>query len=251
MANLIKYEKYTPEAADDEQKQLGGSNVFVKLEVGKNRLRVLPAPAGQRSPFKVVRQHGVEVPGEQYPVRFECLGKDCPACAEESRLSRTGNPKDRDRSYSMRAKPRIFCTAVDRKNEADGPKLWEFGKQIHEQLTKLLKNEDAGGDFTDPYDGFDVLVDREGTGMDTSYTVFPARQSTPLNDDEQLAAEWCETRPDVEKYARIMSIEEVKALLDGESPKEKAARESKKQLPARGGSSSGGSKRRTAQDDLE
>lgn len=254
--NLIQFGEYTPEAADEESKQVGGPSSFIKLEVGKNRLRVLPPPPGQNTPFKIVKQHAIEVPGEQYPIRFECLGGKCPACLEEQRLSRTGNPRDRERSFQLRSKPRVFAAAIDRRSPSDGPKVWEFGKKIHEQLTKLLKNEDAGGNFTHPYNGFDVVVERDGTGMDTTYTVFPARQSTPLNEDEELAATWCENRPDLDKYARLMSIEDVKLLLAGEAP-DRGGRGGHKQL---GGRTGGGHaptakavapKRRSAQDDLD
>lgn len=250
--NLIQFGEYTPEAADEEQKQVGGPSTFVKLEQGKNRLRVLPPVPGQSSPFKIVKQHSVEIPTEQYPIRFECLGVGCPACLEEQRLSRTGNPRDRKRSDSLRPKPRVFAHAIQRGREEEGVLVWEFGKSIHQQLTKILKDQDAGGNFTHPYDGFDVIVDREGTGMDTEYTVLPARQATPLHEDEELAAEWCETRPDLDKFARLMSIDEVRDLLEGNAPQR-----DRKQIAGRRDERGGKAappqqpKRRSAQDDLD
>lgn len=244
MANLLKFGDYTPEAAEQEAKQLGG-NDFLKLEVGKTRLRVMPPPPGENSPMRVVPQHAVEVPDQQYPIRFQCPGKGCPACAEAQRLSRTGNPKDRERAYQMGVRQRVFCLAISRKEEERGPLVWEFGKKIHEQLKKLRLNDDAGGNFSHPYEGFDVIVEREGTGKnDTTYTLFPARQSTPLHADEEQMVEWCDNRPDLDRYTRLMSIDEVKKLLGAEDD-EGAEEAPRKQLAGKK------AKTRTAEDDID
>jgi hypothetical protein len=247
MGNLIKFTPYDAETAEEEGKQFGGNRNYVKLAAGKNRLRMLPAEQGQKSPMKIVKQHSIEVEGKDFPVRFECLDKNCPACAEESRLSRTGNPHDRKRSNAMRAKTRVFAPVVVRGQEEEGVKVWEFGPQIHEQLRKLRKNEDAGGDFTNPYTGFDLIVDREGTGMDTSYQVFPSRQSSKLCDDEEQALAWCETRPNLEEYSKVLSIEEAAKIVRGEVD-EGEDRPQRRQLPGR---QQPKDKRRTAQDDLD
>lgn len=247
MGNMVKFGSYSPEAAEKESKQLGSTD-FLKLEVGKTRLRVLPPLEGEESPFRIIQQHSVEVPGQQYPMRFQCPGRGCPACLESQRLSRTGNPKDREHSYQLSAKPRVFAVVISRKEEERGPLVWEFGKKIHEQLKKLRLNEDAGGEFCDPYKGFDVVVEREGTGKtDTVYTLFPARQSTQLHADEEVMVEWCVGRPDLEKFTRLMSIDEVKRLLGGGAEDDEGAA-TRRALPGKAGVAP---KRRTAEDDLE
>ena len=253
MANLIRYGSYTPEAADKEIKSLGG-NEFLKLEPGKTRIRILPPAEGETSPFRIVAQHAVEVPGQQWPVRFQCPGRGCPACLESQRLSRTGNPKDRDRAYQLSPKQKIFCCVVKRSEEERGPLVWEFGKKIHEQLVKLRRNEDAGGDFCDPYNGFDIIIEREGTGKtDTTYTVFPARQASPLHADEEQAADWCENRPELDRYTRLMTIPEVQMLLGGGAEDE--YQEPRRQLPARSAAPAprieAAPRRRNAADDLD
>jgi hypothetical protein len=247
-SNMVKYGSYTPAAAERESKQLGATD-FLKLEVGRNKLRILPPPVGEDSPFRVVPQHAVEMPGQQYPVRFQCPGKGCPACAKSAELSRTGNPKDREKSYQLGIKQRVFAIVIKRTEEERGPLVWEFGKKIHDQLKKLRLNEDAGGDFCDPYKGFDVIVEREGTKMeDTVYTVFPARNSTPLAADEETMAEWCgDARPDLNRFTRLMSVEEVQKLLGGDDDEDERPTQRPRSLPPK----SAPKKRSNAEDDLE
>lgn len=215
MSNLVKFGSYSAEAAEQESKQLGKTE-FLKLEVGRNRVRVLPPAVGKNSPFRIVQQHMVEVPGQQYPMRFQCPGKGCPACIRSGELSRTGNPKDRDAAYQLSAKPRVFAVVINRKEPERGPLVWEFGKKIHEQLKALRVNEDAGGDFTDPYKGFDIIIEREGTGKnDTRYLVMAARQSSQLAADEETMQGWIDGSPDVERFAKPMTLDEVRKLIFG------------------------------------
>jgi hypothetical protein len=242
--NLVKYGSYSPEAAERESKQLGSTD-FLKVEVGKNKLRILPPAVGEDSPFRVVPQHAVEVPGKQWPMRFQCPGKGCPACAESQRLSRTGNPKDRESAYQIGIKQRVFATVINRKEPERGPLVWEFGKKVHDQLKKLRLNEDAGGDFCDPYNGFDVIIERTGTKKeDTVYTVFPARNSTKLAEDEEQMAEWLDNRPDLDKFAKIMTVDDVRRLLRGDGSDNDDAGEDETPHAK-------GPKRRSVEDDLE
>ena len=143
-----------------------------------------------------------------------------------------------------------------RGREEEGVLVWEITQMgIQGDLEKIRKNEDAGGDFTDPYNGFDIVVTREGEGLNTKYTTFPARQSTPLHEDEEQAAEWCSSRPDFDKFSKLMTVEEAAALLAGDG-EDAAPRSNQRQLPGRSSASaprgygSGAAKKRTAQDDL-
>ena len=220
MGNLVKYGSYSNDAAERETKQLGKTDFF-KVEVGRNRVRFCPPPVGKDSPFHIVKQHQVEVPGQQYPVRFQCPGKGCPACAKSAELSRTGNPKDREAAYQLSAKPRIFANVISRKEPERGPVVFEFGKKIHEQLKALRTNEDAGGDFTDPFKGFDIIIERTGTSKnDTKYNVMAARQSSKLAETEEQMAEWLEKATDLERFAKVMTLDEVAKLVRGESDDE-------------------------------
>src|SRR5690348_797948 len=76
----------------------------MKLQEGRNTLRVLPPPVGEKRPFKVFWVHGI---GDGASFRsFQCpekmLQQHCAACEKVSALYRTGNPHDRELANKMR-----------------------------------------------------------------------------------------------------------------------------------------------------
>ena len=98
-------------------------------------------------------------------------------------MQRTGNRTDRDAAYDLFPKLRVFANVLNRATPDTGPVILAFGKTIYDALMALRLDEDSGGDFTHPDTGFDITIERKGTGkMDTEYTVRPARRSTALTD---------------------------------------------------------------------
>lgn len=239
--NLQKWGTYTEDAATEEQEVLakeGSGTDYLKLEPGKNVVRIMPPAAGRTSPFQIVYQHYIELPdGKKWS--FTCprlmAKKRCPACQMSDQLRKTGNPADAEQARSLQAKRRVFANAIDRKDEDAGPKVLAFGKTIHEALVKLRRDEDVGGDYTHPTDGFDVVIDREGTGQfDTKYSVNMARKSRPLTEDPDEMEAWRVGMHDLNRFALVPTEEEIMARLRGEDP------------PARKQLTSGTQQRRTS-----
>jgi hypothetical protein len=54
-------------------------------------------------------------------------------------------------------------------------------------LKKYRLNEDEYGDMTDLEDGYDILVEREGSGINTKYDAAPARKNSAFPSKELLA----------------------------------------------------------------
>lgn len=211
---IVNYGAYEVEAADAEHEDLsrGGGN-FMKLDTGRNVVRFLPPPAGRNTPFVTVFQHFLNLPGFAEPIIFNCprlmARKGCPACQKGEKLKSTGNQKDADAARDFWASRRVFANVIDRNDEDAGPKILGFGKLIHEALVAIRRDEDAGGDFTDPVDGFDIVIERTGTTKtDTRYTVRPARKSSELGN-----LEWIETQPDLRYLAKVPTLEEIKAMV--------------------------------------
>lgn len=221
MTNLVKFGGYDIEAARSEQEALAseGSADFMKLNVGRNVVRFLPPPPGKRSPFVVTHQHYVEIPGTTSKVVFNCPrmskpAKPCPVCARAEKLRANGNPVDRDRAYDLFPRRRVFANVIDRSCPEKGPLVLSFGKKIHEALIALRTDEDAGGDFTHPITGFDLVIERKGTGKtDTEYKVMPARGNSKLAPSEAQMQEWIDSQADLGRYAIIHTPEEIKAMI--------------------------------------
>ena len=221
-SNLVQYGSYEVEAADSEQEALDQSSAsdFMKLEVGNNIVRILPPPVGVKSPFVMVHQHFIQLPGMDHPASFACprmmAKKPCPVCQKVTQLRATGNPADYDMAGEFLARLRVFVNVIDRKNEAYGPRTLGFGKTIHEPLIELRRNEDAGGDYTHPIKGFDINIKRKGTGKnDTEYSVHASRKSGPLSDDPDQMQDWLTSQPDNSKYARILEWDAIMKMIGG------------------------------------
>ncbi len=250
MAGLVKWGSYEVDAANKERDETKSDSTFMKLKVGKNVVRILPPRAGQNSPFKIVRQHFIRMPGNDSPAVFACprsadedMKDRCPACEQAAKLRGTGVRVDRDRAWELMPKLRVFANVIDRSSEESGPQVLGFGKMIFEELVNLREDEDAGGDYTHPTKGFDIIIQRQGTGKnDTSYSVRMARHASAITDDPDEMESWYESMENLDQFAAAKSYEEILEMLgvDGAprrqritadaSPKRRKARKPKEEV---------------------
>ncbi len=209
-AGIQKWGSYEPEAAAEEQAVLDeqGGGGFFKFAAGRNVLRFLPPPVGQRSPFVMTHQHYITPPGQQQAVSFNCprvMGKRaCFACAHADKLKATGNKADFDEAKQFFPKLRVYANVIARANPEAGPQVAAFGKMVHEALVALRADEDAGGDYTHPLDGFDIIVEKTGSGLDTKYKVLPARVTSELGD-----LEWISLQQNLQRFGTVPEDDEI------------------------------------------
>ncbi len=219
MPNLVKYGSYDLEEAQKEKEALeaGGAD-FMKLKVGRNVVRILPPAVGQRTPFKVVYQHFIDLPGKKLVFvcpRFEAK-RACPVCQKADQLKGSSAKADQDAASDFFARRRVYCNAIDRGEPDKGPQVLAFGKTVHEQLVALRADEDAGGDFCNPEEGFDIIIERSGTGKnDTKYVVRPARSTSALHPNAAVMQEWIDTQKNLNLLAKPPSPEELETMLRG------------------------------------
>lgn len=212
--NLVQYGKYELETAEQEEAAIPSFGVDrMKLIPGKNLVRFLPPPVGKSSPFRVAHTHFLNSSAGR--VSFTCprmeAKKRCPACDKYDQLSRSGSPVDRKAADEYKPKMQVFANVIDRRNPESGPKVLQFGIGIQRDLIAIRKDEDIGGDYTDPEKGFDILIERTGTGKDdTKYKVFPTKTQKPLGNPDWIAAQH-----DLEKFARVRGPEEIEKMLAG------------------------------------
>ena len=220
MSNIVQYEGWSLEEAETEAKQVSKfqATEILKLKPGKNKLRFLPKLPGHGSPFQIVWQHFVE--GPERPVVFPCPWRmdqsRCPVCDFGNKISRSNNPADRDAARKLWPSMRVFANAVDRSAQEDGPKIVAMPKTVYEALINIRRDEDAGGDFTDPKEGFDIIIEREGTGLNTRYRVATARTNSELEN-----MDWIGMQHDLTRYAELPTrdvMESAMALLNDTAP---------------------------------
>lgn len=214
--SLQKYGSWGIEQAEKEQKNLAessGSDLppIVKLSEGKTTLRFLPPPSGKTTPFTEVYQHFIRNDETDQLVVFNCPkkmgGGKCPACDIGNQLFRSGRSADKERAKKYWPKRRIWANVLEVGEEEEGVKAFAFGVQIYESLLALRTD---AGDFTDPEKGFNLIINRKGTGLKTKYTVHAARGDAPLEDDS-----WIEGLHDLDAiFGKVPSFDEAETRLN-------------------------------------
>lgn len=204
----------------------------LKLQEGRNVLRVLPPPVGDKRPFKVFWVHGV---GSGANFRsFQCpektLNEPCPACEKVSELYRTGVQADREMANKMRAKREAYCNVVDMAHPEKGVQVLRVAEGTYRDLLGFMVPDDKTGEpginFTHPITGMRVIIERTGTDRNTKYKcTLSAAGAKPLEN-----MEWLEQMHDLNNYVRAMPAEQVVALLEGR-PSEPTSRELPPQQP--------------------
>jgi hypothetical protein len=111
----------------------------------------------------------------------------------------------------MWPKKRVFINVVDRAAPEDGPKVLAIPKQVADALTALRKDEDVGGDFTHPEDGFDITITKPKTFKGgKKYTVMPARGNSPLAPDTETMNTWISEQPSHSRYSTVETTEMIR-----------------------------------------
>jgi len=209
---------------------------------GESVLRVLPARPGEKV-IVVAHMHFAKIAGLEKSVICNCPrlmeDKPCPLCEEFMRLSGSRSKADRDLAYSVyRVQPRGTLNILVRGQERKGVQRWSVTKARMDELLALRRGK-GGGDYSNPTEkGFDLILNRTGTGLDTEYKLMTDRTCSPLvvNEDgvydEEKALWLIQNQPDNRVYLETPTYGEIEAMMRGET------------VERRSGGSTGGSERR-------
>lgn len=199
----------------EELESQGTSYEFWNPKDGRNKIRVLP-PKGDAEIFWSECKLHYNVGPEKKAVT--CLGtknKKCPVCEKVKALKKTGNKEDAKYADKMRATSRVYFNILDRtdKEKADEPQIYGCGTSVLKELLAMICDPDIG-DITDYSEGFDVILNKSGKGMNTNYTVTLSPKScvaSKLSEEELQAA-----LIDPESLIVVKEASEIEAILSGE-----------------------------------
>ena len=217
------------------QKQGGGqkrdmSLIIWKPTVGKHSIRVVPTAhphlflEHEIKPFKEMHVHyGI---GNRTMVSPTNFGEKDPIVEFAKQLRQSSDKENWQLAKKLDAKVRVFAPVVVRGEEEKGVRLWEFGKQVYQELLAIAEDEDVG-DYSDPMTGRDITVETtdgaaNGTGFNQS-KVRVRTKTTPLSDDAAEVKKWLAEQPDPMTIFKKYSYEEMKeSLLEWLNPEEAA-----------------------------
>ena len=194
------YDDFTKDAATADADRYGKATFF-KPKPGSNVLRMLPAVKGAAYPWVVAHQHFFNWPGVG-DVSFNCPrltdpdgthDKRCAVCMKIEQLRKTGSDSDRKMADDMRGSRRVFSKVIDREEPQKGVQVYAFGSMVHDRLVYFRGNDAFGNkDFTNPQTGFDLIISKTGSGMQTRYATDLAREPSPLGKNIEQMVAWLE-----------------------------------------------------------
>ena len=168
-----KKAKYYSADMDKLQKKLAeiGTGSFFKAKEGKNTIRILPpwSKAGLWYKEGVIHYGFKSDSGKDRG--YACLkqfGKECPICEKREELIKQG-PEGKELADKLRGRNKFYANVLDYKTGK--AMIWGFSAKILGVLLSYCSDPDFG-DISNPETGFDVVVERTGTGpLDTRYEV--------------------------------------------------------------------------------
>jgi len=189
-------------------------NVFWKPAVGKQTIRIVPSAYNKSNPFSELYFHyGID----KNPIISPTNWNEKDPIVEFAKQLRTSKDKESWRlARKLDPKMRVFVPIIVRGEEADGVKLWGFGKEIYMELLSMVEDEDIG-DYTDIVSGRDLnltTVGAETTGTGFNKTTVRARtKESTLTDDDTLLQTILKDQPEPLKMFSRMSFEDMKSVL--------------------------------------
>lgn len=193
-----------------------GKKNFWRPEDGESNIRIVSTKDGD--PFKEKFFH-YGVGGQSFLCPKRNFGDDCPVCNFANKLWNEGTEDSKKQAKDLFAKQRFFSPVLVRGEEAEGIRVWGYGKMAYEKLLTIVLDPDYG-DITDPETGNDLkLMYGKLPGASFPRTdIRPRPRKTVLCDDavggDERCAELLETIPNFEEIFERKTTEEVQSILD-------------------------------------
>jgi len=193
------------------------TTIFWKPTIGKQQIRIVPSAYDASNPFTELKfYYGITNKVMISPANF---GDKDPIALFAGKL-REGeyNKENYVLAKKLDAKNRIFVPVVVRGEEDKGTRLWQFGKQVYEELLALAVDDEIG-DYTDIVGGRDLTIETvgpESTGTPYNKSSVRVRLKTsPLSEDAAQVEKWTAEQPDPKTgLFKVYSFDEMKSALE-------------------------------------
>ena len=213
--SLIKQKLSASQTKGQKREKVDYTKIFWKPKPGKYQIRIVPSKFDKSNPFREVYFHYGFSKG---PILALTNWNEKDPIAEFAKnLRKSSDKEDWQLAKKIEPKLRYFVPVLVRGEEAQGPRLWEFGKLIYEQLLGIAADEDYG-DFTDITDGRDFTIDAVEDvvagrkGIKCNIRVKP--KTSAISDDAAIVTKALEEQPDILGINKHYSFDELKDLLD-------------------------------------
>ena len=215
--NALKQKLDTLQSKPQGGQKTDYSLIYWRPTVGKQQIRIVPSAYDASNPFTELKfYYGITNKVMISPANF---GEKDPIALFAGKL-REGeyNKENYVLAKKLDAKNRIFVPVVVRGEEDKGVRLWQFGKQVYEELLALAVDDEIG-DYTDIVGGRDLTVETvgpEATGTPYNKSSVRVRLKTsPLSEDASLVEKWTSEQPNPKgDLFKRYSFEDMKSALE-------------------------------------
>jgi hypothetical protein len=191
------------------------SKIYWSPKVGKQQIRIVPSAFNKANPFTELKiYYGITNKVMISPLNF---GEKDPIALFATKLRGEYNKENFVLAKKLDPKVRVFAPVIVRGEEDMGVRLWQFGKQVYEELLSLATDEEIG-DYTDIVNGRDITVETvgpESTG--TKYNKSSVRvklKTSPLSENKTQVEKWMSDQPNPTDSFKKYTFEEMKSALE-------------------------------------
>ena len=197
----------------------GENSVWFRPDEGDQTIRIVPTKDGD--PLKEMYFHynvgehrgGLTCPKRNY-------GERCPICDFASSLWKEGVASNDEESKklakSLFVRARFFSPVVVRGAEAEGIKVYGYGKRAYELLLGYILDPEYG-DITDVMEGTDISLTYTKPTTPGAYpqtSLKMRRNSSPLLEDKEAIPALLDGIPEFNTLFERKTPEEIDAILD-------------------------------------
>ena len=213
--SLIKNKLAGLQQSSQPREKVDYTKIFWKPKVGTYQVRIVPSKFDKQNPFKEVYFHYGFTKG---PIlALTNWGEKDPIVEFAKSLRKSSDKEDWQLARKLDAKMRVFAPVIIRGEEEQGTRLWEFGKEIYQQLLGIAADEDYG-DFTDIQDGRDFTVEAtngEVAGRSVvKCALRPKPKTTSITDNATLLQTLLDEQPDILTINRRYTFDDLKTILE-------------------------------------
>ena len=191
------------------------TKIYWSPKVGKQQIRIVPSAFNSANPFTELKiYYGITNKVMISPLNF---GEKDPIALFATKLRGEYNKENFVLAKKLDPKVRIFAPVIVRGEEDMGVRLWQFGKQVYEELISLAVDEEIG-DYTDIVNGRDITVDTvgpESTG--TPYNKSSVRvklKTSALGESKAQVESWLKEQPNPSDSFKKYTFDEMKSALE-------------------------------------
>jgi len=130
-------------------------------------------------------------------------------------LRNDGTKESYELAKKLYPKMRAYAPVIVRGEEAQGVRLWSFGKMVYQSLLNLMLDDEVG-DITDPTTGRDIKVTctKPPGRMWATTEVRPRMSTTDLADNAKQAKQWLDDIPDLDEMYTCKSYDELETIVN-------------------------------------